>query len=256
MDWLRSCYSTTMVFRTGDTPIAVQWYFADEGAQPHPLMHSFGSTNWVNRRSEAGAIGEQPGSKPWRDGSKPENGGTGQGYAAACALTNPAYWQTGIPPGVETGPYNEQGLPVCCVSGPPMPPIEQCGCTTGQLLKLTIHAPANSCIDGQEFTLSWKEVDGEWNNFGEEPQVCGDCFLELRWRCINAFPVQWFLLARFLPEPGGTQGGCAGFSAQVDFTQCLPITGHSIGVWNPDGGPCDCTNSIVADSPTFDLVEL
>jgi len=73
MDLLRSCYSTEMQFFDGvDHPIPVKWFFCEEGAQPFPHWHRFGSGNWASERANwfgTGEILEAP--RPWRDGSAP-----------------------------------------------------------------------------------------------------------------------------------------------------------------------------------------
>jgi len=122
MDWLRSCYSTSMVFREGDSAQPVRWYFCDTGAKAFPGFHAFGSKNWVSRQAVAGDLGEQPGPRPWVNGAKPANGGVGNINAVLCALLHPDWWQEGIPEGEESGPYEPDGKPTCCVAGPPPPP--------------------------------------------------------------------------------------------------------------------------------------
>lgn len=257
MDYLRSCYEVDMIFRVGDAPIKVRWYFVDCEHENFPGWHSFGSANWVSRVCQSGAIGEQPGPRQWVNGQPPPNAGDGGVFAVACAEEQPLdWWESGIPTGEETGPYDENGLPVCCVDGPEPDPVDLCGCTTARSLVLTLHSPANPCVDDVPFVLEYDDGLGYWTNEGAEPQPCGSCFLELKWICINAFPTQWLLLIQFREIPGGPSSGCAGGSASVDFTQCLPISGAPVSVWLPDPGACPCTNGIVSDTVTFDLEEL
>jgi len=112
-----------MVFREGDSPIPVRWYFASPDAYAFPGWHHFPSANWVNRRTTAGDLGEQPGPRAWRNGSIPTNGGTGNLFALQCTGgVDPSWFESGIPAGEESGPYNASGLPECCVTGPPPPP--------------------------------------------------------------------------------------------------------------------------------------
>jgi len=114
MDWLRSAYSTTMRFRDGDDPIAVRWYRADEGANAFPAFHAFQSQNWDDRQPTATGLGEQPGPRPWRSGVKPGNGYIGDDLSAGCAAAIPDWWENGIPEGEDFGPYDEDGVPICC----------------------------------------------------------------------------------------------------------------------------------------------
>lgn len=241
-----------MVFRVGDPAIRVRWYFVNCDHNNMPLWTPFASANWVTRVSEAGALGEQPGLRPWANGSRPANAGDGSDIAVSCVEEHEDWWTYGIGSGEETGPYDDAGLPVCCTEGPP---ISLCGCTTAREIIITLHAPNNPCIDGVPLSLSWNEVLGRWDNIGAEPSPCGDCVLEVMFICIDAFPTQWLLLIQWRVSSGDPSAGCAGGSASVDFTQCLPIIGHPVSVWLPDPGVCPCTNGIVADTVTFDAVE-
>jgi len=168
MDFLRSCYSCEMVFREGDQPIPVDWYFVDDNAQAFPGFHSFGSANWVNRQSEAGALGEQPGPRPWRDGSKPINAGTGNTFALQCASNvDPEWWRTGIPSGEESGPYNAEGLPECCVTGPPSNlPCEDCGAVPDVDMALTFSCPGCPDLDATSWLLTFNAFPGNWTANG------------------------------------------------------------------------------------------
>jgi len=255
MDFIRSAYRVSMVCRTGDPAILVDWYKADAGAKCLTFPSPFRSKNWEERFSEVGDLGEQPGPRTWKNGKKPKNGFDGGTNSLACAASHQDWWQDGLGASEETGPFNADGVPLCCVNGPTPPPIDLCGCTTAQELVVTLHAPANACLDGQSFPITWDETLGEWNNFGQEPQPCGDCFMELKFICVDAFPTQWLLLLQFKPTPGGDSEMCAGGSAGIDFTQCIPMFAQPFQVWIPDFGLCSCTNGIVADTVTFDLAE-
>lgn len=241
-----------MIVREDDPAILVQWYFADPEANTLDFDSPFRSANWVNRYAEAGELGEQPGSRPWRDGKKPKNGYKGDQNSLDCIKSHEDWFTDGLPEGEENGPFNEDGVPLCCVNGPTPPPIDLCGCSTARSIDITLHCPANPCLDGLPLRVLWDESLLQWNNLGTEPQPCGTCYLELRWICLNAFPTQWLLLGQFREVPGGPANSCAGFSASVDFTQCLPISGASVSVWIPDFGPCPCSNGIVPDTVTFD----
>jgi len=113
MDYLRSCYSTTMVFRVGDDPVPVQWMWAKEGAVSFPFDHKFYSTNWDSRAAIAGELGEQPGPKPWRNGSGDPSPGTSLG---SCTIGD--WFLTGIPEGELTPPTGPDHKPLCCSEEP------------------------------------------------------------------------------------------------------------------------------------------
>lgn len=109
-----------MVFRTGDPAILVQWYFADKTAKTMDIESSFRSKNWENRDAVVGQVGEQPGSRPWRDGKKPKGGYNGDTNSLDCARYHSAWWRDGLGPGDDPGPFNMSGVPTCCVDGPPV----------------------------------------------------------------------------------------------------------------------------------------
>jgi len=108
-----------MVFRAGDPAILVDWFFADKDAKPMDVESSFRSKNWENRNGVAGAIGEQPGTRPWRNGKKPRGGYTGDTNSQRCARYHADWWASGLGAGDDPGPFNTDGVPECCINGPP-----------------------------------------------------------------------------------------------------------------------------------------
>ena len=172
MDYLRSCYEVDMVFRVGDPPIKVRWYFVDCNHNNHPLWTPFASANWVSRVCEAGALGEQPGSRPWANGSRPVNAGDGDEVAVACVEEHEEWWTDGIGSGEETGPYDDAGLPICCTEvPPPVSPCDDCSGLPDDLV-ITFASVDCPCIDGASWPLTWEPVGGVWVINGI--QVC-DC---------------------------------------------------------------------------------
>lgn len=103
-----------MVFRVGDDPIKVRWYFVDCDHENMPLWTPFSSANWVSRVCEAGALGEQPGARPWANGSPPANAGDGNQLAVECVNEHVDWWTNGLGVGESSGPYLPSGLPACC----------------------------------------------------------------------------------------------------------------------------------------------
>ena len=89
-----------------------------------PPGNKFVSSNWVDRECVAGELGEQPGGKPWRDGSDPKGYPiqTGDG----CLIDD--YFVDGLPAGETTGPWDAQGKLDCCTNPLPPPRTEvDCG---------------------------------------------------------------------------------------------------------------------------------
>lgn len=157
MDFMRSCYTVPMIFRTDDPPLNAAWYFVDCDHEAFPAWHAFGSRNWESRIAETGAIGEQPGARPWRNGSRPINAGDGDAQAVECAEVEPTYWTNGIPSSVETGPYDANGLPTCCTETPLC-----CGCDMPDIINVDSFGFGCSCIDGQTFSCVRQGTACEW----------------------------------------------------------------------------------------------
>ena len=120
VDWIRSAYRVAMVCRIGDPAVLVDWYFCDPGAKPMDVWSSFRSRNWDGRDATAGQLGEQPGVRPWKNGKKPKNGYTGDANSQNCIRYHADWWKDGLGAGEETGPFNANGVPLCCVNGPPV----------------------------------------------------------------------------------------------------------------------------------------
>lgn len=102
-----------MVFRVGDPAIRVRWVFSKEGALRFPEWHAFPSANWDERFCVPGPLGEQPGVRPWRNGSGVVAPGTSLGDCG-----NQGWFLTGIPDGQEAPPLGPDGIPVCCSETP------------------------------------------------------------------------------------------------------------------------------------------
>jgi len=114
-----------------------------------PFGHAFASATWLDE----GWITSMPGEQSigqWVNGSRPVNGGDGNELAVACAEENRAMWEDGIPPDIETGPYDGAGLPLCCTEGITCCPCDipdtfsgevtatlLCDCATGVSLTFT-----------------------------------------------------------------------------------------------------------------------
>jgi len=188
MDFLRSCYATTMVFREGDDPVPVLWYFCDPGAKPHPVMTPFRSHNWQSRVDIEGALGEQPGFRGWTNGSKPANGGSGNQDALDCVNAILPAWEDGLAAGQETGPFDSQGFPICC-KGP------CCECAIPDTITARIFQPLCPCLDDIEITLTRMRPDCRWR--GQLPGSCGGKPVDLEWEVITTEP-ECGAITRFL----------------------------------------------------------
>jgi len=110
MDFIRSCYATTMVFQPGGAAIPVRWYFAPKGAKLFPRAHAFFSRNWEDKGDQFDTIGEQPGLRPWRNGIGP-NLVRGDGVCASVEQLSGDAVTLGST-GVD---IYSNGVPVCCV---------------------------------------------------------------------------------------------------------------------------------------------
>jgi hypothetical protein len=127
-----------MVFRTGDDAVPVRWYRAEEGALWAPDGNVFTSHNWSSRDSEAGDLGEQPGTRPWRPGAN-EKGYRGD--VEDCI--DPTWFVGGIPAGETTGPWDDTtGKLECCT----------CVCDD---LPCTLHATITSLSGCDGFAQSF-----------------------------------------------------------------------------------------------------
>jgi len=162
MDYLRSCYTVDMVFRDGDPPRKVQWYFTDD-AKAWPFMHAFASANWVSKEVVSGDLGEQPGPRVWVNGSRPINAGAGDDKAVECAGLRKEWFQTGLPIGEDGGPWDVDGLPECCTNPTPPPPepCDSCDDIPTSLL-CTFSCPDCPCLDGAEFVIEYDIGLNRW----------------------------------------------------------------------------------------------
>lgn len=167
-----------MVFRVGDAPIKVRWYFVDCTHNNMPLWTPFSSANWVSRVCEAGALGEQPGPRPWANGAPPPNAGNGDEVGVLCVEDHEDWWTTGIGTGEETGPYDDAGLPVCCSE------VICCECPAPNVIEIEIEAEALCCLTvGQFINLTRDGADSCTWRSGE--MSCGGFLIELG---IDLFP--------------------------------------------------------------------
>jgi len=227
MDMMRSCYATTMVFRDGDEPVPVLWYFADEGALCHPSFNFGGSHNWQSRVSEAGAIGEQPGPRFWSNGAKPANGGSGDAIAKACALEQVEEWANGLGPGQETGPYDSEGVPICC-KGP------CCECLIPDTITATMFNNLCPCIHDQVVVLHRQKPECRWR--GQMAGSCGGKPVELEWEVSTEEP-ECAAVSRFICD-----GVVVGEEADSWFCEDNAAT----TVINPVFNDC-CSETITID---------
>jgi hypothetical protein len=153
MDYLRSCYTVDMVFRDGDDPVKVQWYFTDD-AKAFPAWHAFGSANWMSKEVVSGDLGEQPGPRAWVNGNPPINAGVGDQKAIACAETREEWFRTGLPIDEDGGPWDANGLPLCCTEELPC-----CDCDIPDSFLGTVTSTI-FCDCASALTLSFNRVEG------------------------------------------------------------------------------------------------
>lgn len=196
MDWLRSCYKTKMVFRLGDPPVDVQWFFAEEPpANFFPGWHSFPSSNW--REPGFGKLGEQQAPRPYKKGARWQEA-LGDVAAAACALDLAPAFTEGLASMQTTGPFDPSGLPTCCSTGGP--PAEKVPCPAcipeGVPRSLTATFRAQGvlscpCLDGVSVPLTYR---GNMHDFaipywsGRVPTPCG-CDVNVCMFCTGAMAI-------------------------------------------------------------------
>lgn len=168
MDYVRSCYRTKFVFRTGDAPLDVEWRFADDSAGLFPLEHNFFSSNWDARKAVAGWIGEQPGAKPWIRGTR-----LGRGQATYNCEGIDSWWKEGIPVGQQAPEVDAEGVPLCCVPSPGC-----CNCPPGETVTATfINSFGADCLDGLVVVLSQDPDTCDW--YGTADTDCDGCEINL-----------------------------------------------------------------------------
>jgi hypothetical protein len=154
VDAVRSCYSVNMIFAPGGPPVLVDWFFTEPKAEVFTGPNLFNSRNWEDDRGQVFDLGEQPGTRPWRNGQKPA-GLVGRGNCGDALL-----FESG-----QSGPFSParsatiQGVPACClrcpkaVINPPSAPTTAYMQGCGGLL-----------IGGQSLN-NGKRVTGCWHNF-------------------------------------------------------------------------------------------
>jgi len=231
MDYLRSAYTTYMVFRPGDPPVQVRWYFTPPGAKAFPGFHAFASTNWMNRNSDVGDLGEQPGVKPWVNGASFQPV-VGTNLSASCMNLN--WFRNGLGPSDVSGPYDAQGVPICCTPVPPIPTTPCGGCSIPLSLKVTCYSDLNPCLNGLVIPLEWNAFFGRWDNGPFESIDCGDCVTQATLFCDLPAPGFWFLVIGW--GDGVFGAWCTAMGGPVEQDDCLPIFFPAPVSVNPE--PC------------------
>jgi len=154
MDYVRSFYTSNMIFRTGDPPVLVTWKPAAPDAIPFPFPHNFGSSNWNERNYQAGDIGEQDIVTPWIEPMPSDRSGR------ICACPVPvSWWTSGIPTGQQTPITDANGVPLCC-SGPV--PVIVNGYTIPDMLTLSFDGSVCPQLSGVVAVLNRLPGQGAW----------------------------------------------------------------------------------------------
>lgn len=179
-----------MIFRVGDPPIRVRWYFVDCTHNNMPLWTPFASANWVSRVSVAGELGEQPGPRPWVNGAAPPNAGNGDDIGVACVEEHEDWWTNGIGVGEETGPFDANGLPICCTE------LECCSCEVPEVIEITIESDLFCCLEidqvveltrESESSCTWRSgefsCDGQMIEIGLDISDTDNCSAQGWMRC-------------------------------------------------------------------------
>lgn len=129
-----------MLFESASDPVPVRWYKAKAGQPWAPDANLYVSGNWTAKDLTAGELGEQPGSRPWRNGADTKDYPVQTGDP--CDMD--PLLQTGLTGPETTGPWVEDKLE-CCTPGSTCcdrsdipstllmrlsPPVLGCGCVT------------------------------------------------------------------------------------------------------------------------------
>lgn len=116
MDYLRSCYSSTMRLFIDGAEVLVhgRWHFCPEGAEDIPYMHRFAASTWDPDNADLDeSIGEIRGVRGYFNGSSSPRI-LGQGWCGSQGL-----WENGSPLSLRgTMPVDTEGIPLCCLTGP------------------------------------------------------------------------------------------------------------------------------------------
>lgn len=163
MDYLRSAYTSYMVFRTGDPPVKVTWFRAKKGAALFPTPHNFYSSNWNHRDYHAGDIGEQEVIDPWIEPATLARGAVQN----TCTIP-PTWWLTGIPAGNQAPATDGAGVPLCCSAQAP------CSCN-GNILPDTMTGtwPDGTCTILHGVVVTLTRVAGTCAWTGNAPLFFG-----------------------------------------------------------------------------------
>lgn len=232
MDYLRSAYSSYMIFRTGDPPVKVTWQRAAPGAALFPTAHNFYSSNWNERQYQAGDIGEQAIVDAWLPPDPPGR----PGKANNCMIP-PSWWQTGIPAGQLAPPVDSNGVPLCCST---MPPYSCQGNPMPSTLTATFPGTSCSLLAGVSVTLSQLSNTGAWQGTQTIAGGLGDITLTFRF----AGPAADATNLTF--STVGTWGsGQVTVNADPSST-CSPRAFNFLGIPSVGGFPCAGFNCLVS----------
>jgi hypothetical protein len=163
---MRSAYDVDMVFSIDADPVRVRWYVAKDLQPWAPDGNLFVSSNWVNRETDAGDLGEQPTSKPWFSGKDTKDYPVATGDP--CGIDDDLV--VGLDAGETTGPWSLDGKLGCC----------SCACDS---YPCTLHATITSLSGCEGFEQTFDLVsDGTtpcmW--IGGGPDFDGSFFFSLQ----------------------------------------------------------------------------
>jgi hypothetical protein len=109
MDFIRGAYRTEMRFFPDGPSVPVQWYFTRPGAALFSGQNCFFSRNWEDKANDPfDHLGEQPVSRPWR------NGQSSPLYIGSRFCDATTWYSVGQPVPNLARDTTVQGVPVCC----------------------------------------------------------------------------------------------------------------------------------------------
>lgn len=152
-----------MLFDVTGVGHKVRWYRSKDGQPWAPDGNQFVSANWINRDADAGDLGEQPGTRPWK------NGKDFRDYPVQTAdpCTMDPLLVAGFSSGEEIGPW-EGGKLLCC-SG--VVCCDRIDIPTSLTIRLDPPASGCACVTPlQSFTLTRTPDTCTWSG---SDTVCG-----------------------------------------------------------------------------------
>jgi len=185
MDWLRSAHEAPAFFRIGDAAVPIRWYRTQPGAKAFPFFHAFPSLTWKDNDYGDSDLGERL-PMVWRNGDAPPNAGSGNQVAVDCANEHVEWWQDGLGDGEDSGPYNVDGLPVCCIDGP-----YTCASAIYDSLQIGVSIDSGSCGGSSFIGAVFRTAPGICQWFGTVDTFSGGVGVNVSYDGSGMWSLTW-----------------------------------------------------------------